>query len=129
MRSAPLPYLKWFKPFCSLSNHHKNTYFSSLSKKSQPRKQDWPLLFRQLQNTKFQKCLQSFYLLNILYIVNVFDLTEGISRPLTETVISGHISALSETVTSECFAAQSANLTMGRIFCPCFYNRRVLLWH
>ena len=47
-------------------------------------------------------------------------LTVGISRPLTETVMSGHISALSETVISECFATRSANLTVGRIFRPIF---------
>jgi len=34
--------------------------------------------------------------------------------------MSGHISALSETVISECFATQSANLTVGRIFRPIF---------
>lgn len=47
-------------------------------------------------------------------------LTEGISRPSTETIMSGHISALSETVISECFATQSANLTVGRKFRPIF---------
>jgi hypothetical protein len=41
-------------------------------------------------------------------------LTVGISRPLTETFISGHISALSETFISECFATQRANLTAGQ---------------
>lgn len=57
--------------------------------------------------------------MSIIFIqVNAFGLTAGISRPLTETVMSGHISALSETVRSECFAAQNANLTMGRIFRP-----------
>ena len=34
--------------------------------------------------------------------------------------MSGHISALSETVMSECFAAQSANLTVGWNFHPIF---------
>ena len=51
-------------------------------------------------------------------------LTVGISRPLTETVMSGHISALSETVISECFATQSANLTVGADFPPPFYRRK-----
>jgi predicted XRE-type DNA-binding protein len=41
-------------------------------------------------------------------------LTVGISQPLTETFISGHISALSETFISECFATQRANLTAGQ---------------
>lgn len=34
--------------------------------------------------------------------------------------MSGHISALSETVISECFATLSANLTVGRSFRPIF---------
>jgi predicted XRE-type DNA-binding protein len=41
-------------------------------------------------------------------------LTVGISRPLTETFISGRISALSETFISECFATQRAKLTAGQ---------------
>ena len=51
------------------------------------------------------------------------SLTAGISRPLTETVIRGHISALSETVIRECFATQSANLTVGWDFHPIFMHR------
>jgi protein AbiQ len=35
--------------------------------------------------------------------------------------MSGHISALSETVKSECFATQSANLTVGRLIRPILY--------
>jgi hypothetical protein len=38
--------------------------------------------------------------------ISLKNLTAGISRPLTETVISGRISALSETVKREYFAIQ-----------------------
>ena len=48
-------------------------------------------------------------------------LTAGISRPSTEKVMSGRISALSETVRSECFATRSANLTVGRLIRPILY--------
>lgn len=55
-----------------------------------------------------------------------FGLTGGISRPLTETVMRGHISALRETVIRECFATQSANLTVGWVFCPIFSKQIAL---
>lgn len=49
-----------------------------------------------------------------------FGLKGGISRPLIETVMRGHISALRETVIRECFTTQSVNLTARRIFAHFF---------
>ena len=54
------------------------------------------------------------FLAGIVYNANVdvsVTLTVGVSQPLRETFMSGHISALNETFTSERFAALNASLT------------------
>ena len=60
--------------------------------------------------------------MSILFIeISLIDLTAGISRPSTETVISGRISAQSETVTSECFATLKCESNSGTVFAVPFY--------
>lgn len=60
----------------------------------------------------------------IKYRLMPFGLTIGIFRPLTETVMSGHISALNETAIRECFATQSVNLALSGFSAPIFCRRK-----